>query len=68
MSHTAITVREVLGTCQRLASSTAIYTENRIERPFRDGATATQHMILAETHLDIYGRLLLGQPAATPLI
>jgi alkylation response protein AidB-like acyl-CoA dehydrogenase len=68
ISHAAITVREVLATCQRLASSTAIYTDNPIERLLRDGSTATQHMILAETHLDIYGRLLLGQPAGTPLV
>jgi len=68
ISHAAITVREVLGTCQRLASSTAIYVDHPIEQLLRDGSTATQHMILAETHLDIYGRLLLGQPAGTPLI
>jgi len=68
ISHAAITVRTVLGTCQRLASSTAIYVDQPIERLLRDGSTATQHMILAETHLDIYGRLLLGQPAGTPLI
>jgi alkylation response protein AidB-like acyl-CoA dehydrogenase len=68
ISHAAMTVRDVLGACQRLASSTAIYTDNRIEQLLRDGSTATQHMILAETHLEIYGRLLLGQPAGTPLI
>ncbi|HVN50000.1 MAG TPA: acyl-CoA dehydrogenase family protein [Acidimicrobiales bacterium] len=68
MSHAAKTVRDVLGTCQGLASSTAIYTDNPIEQLLRDGSTATQHMILAETHLDIYGRLLVGQPAGTPLV
>ena len=68
ISHAAVVVRNVLGTCQRLASSTAIYTTNRLEQLLRDGSTATQHMILAESHLDIYGRLLLGQPAGTPLV
>jgi hypothetical protein len=40
----------------------------QIEQLVRDGNTATQHMILAETHLDILGRLLLGQDAGTPII
>ena len=68
MSHAAIVSREVLGTCQRLASSTAVYTGNPVERHVRDGITAAQHMILAETHLDILGRLLLGLDPGTPII
>jgi len=68
MSHAAIVSREVLGSCQRLASSTAVYTGNSVERHVRDGITAAQHMILAETHLDILGRLLLGLDPGTPII
>lgn len=68
MSHAAIVSRDVLGSCQRLASSTAVYSGNAVERHVRDGITAAQHMILAETHLDLLGRLLFGLDAGTPII
>ena len=67
MSHAAVVTRDVLLTCQQLASSTAIYSDTPIERLVRDGNVATQHMILASTHLDILGRLLLGLDAGTPV-
>ena len=68
MSHAAAVTRDVLLTCQQLASSTAIYSDTPIERLVRDGNVATQHMILASTHLDILGRLLLGLDAGTPVV
>ncbi len=67
MSHAADVTREVLLTCQQLASSSAIYTDNTIERLVRDGYVATQHFILASTHYDILGRLMVGLDAGTPV-
>ena len=40
MSHAASVSREVLHTCYLLSSSTGIYTQNTIERLFRDGNVA----------------------------
>ncbi|MCU1504373.1 MAG: acyl-CoA dehydrogenase protein [Ilumatobacteraceae bacterium] len=68
MSHAALVSRTVLAICQRLGSSSALFTDNRLEQLLRDGNAASQHMILSETHLDILARLLLGQEAGTPLI
>ena len=68
MSHAACVSREVLHTCYLLSSSTGIYTQNPIERLFRDGNVATQHFILSPTHIEIRGRLMLGQEAGTPLV
>jgi alkylation response protein AidB-like acyl-CoA dehydrogenase len=68
MSHAADVTREVLLTCQQLASSTAIYSGNTIERLVRDGNVATQHFILAATHQDILGRLMVGLDAGTPVV
>ncbi len=65
MSHAASASRSVLSTCQLLASSSAVYTANRVERLIRDGQTAAQHMILSPTHADILGRLTFGLPADT---
>ena len=41
---------------------------NPIERIVRDADVALLHMILAPTHLDIRGRLLLGLGAGTPVV
>jgi len=68
MSHAAIVSREALGTCQRLASSSAVYAGNPVERLVRDGMAAAQHMILSETHLDILGRLMFGIDPGSPII
>jgi alkylation response protein AidB-like acyl-CoA dehydrogenase len=68
MSHAAAVSRDVLTTCRELASSTAVYLGQPIERLIRDGEVATQHAILARTHLDIRGRLMLGLDAGVPVV
>ncbi len=68
MSYVAMVSRDVISTCQLLASSSAVYTANRIERLVRDGQAAAQHMILSPTHLDILGRLTLGLDAGTHVV
>lgn len=68
MSHAASVGRDVLGACQLMASSSAIYVTNPIERLVRDGMVALQHMILAPGHVEILGRLTLGLDAGTPLV
>jgi indole-3-acetate monooxygenase len=68
MSHAASVSRDVLATCQLLASSSAIYVTNPIERLVRDGMVAAQHILLSPTHIDIVGRLMFGLDAGTPLV
>jgi alkylation response protein AidB-like acyl-CoA dehydrogenase len=68
MSHAATVSREVLGACQLMASSSAIYVTNPIERLVRDGMVALQHMILAPAHVEIWSRLALGLDAGTPIV
>jgi indole-3-acetate monooxygenase len=68
MSHAAAVARDVLVTCRELASSTAVYRGQTIERLISDGDVATQHVLLSRTHLDIRGRLMLGLDAGTPIV
>ena len=68
MSHAASVCRDVLNACQLMASSSAIYVTNPIERLVRDGMVALQHMILAPGHVEILGRLTLGLDAGTPVV
>ncbi|HMK12063.1 MAG TPA: acyl-CoA dehydrogenase family protein [Acidimicrobiales bacterium] len=68
ISHAAAVSREVLQTCYLLSSSTGVYTQNTIERLFRDGNVATQHFVLSPTHMEILGRLMVGQEAGVHLI
>jgi alkylation response protein AidB-like acyl-CoA dehydrogenase len=68
MSYAAAVSRDVLTTCRELASSTAVYTGQTIERLIRDGEVATQHVILSATHLDIRGRLMLGLDAGVAVV
>lgn len=68
MSHAGAVCRGVLSTCQLLASSSAVYSANRMEQLVRDGQVAAQHMILSPIHMDILGRLTLGLDAGTPVV
>lgn len=68
MSHAASVCREVLNACQLMASSSAIYVTNPIERQVRDGMVALQHIILAPNHVEILARLTLGLDAGTPIV
>ena len=63
MSHAAAVSGDGLTAYPELASSTAIYQGQAIERLLRDGEVATQHAILARTHLDIRGPAMLGLDA-----
>lgn len=68
MSHAALTAREVVSAMYTLASSSALYDGQPIERLFRDGSAAVQHGALHEAHLETYGRVLLGKPAGVPVL
>jgi alkylation response protein AidB-like acyl-CoA dehydrogenase len=68
MSHAACTARSALTSMYMLASSSALYDGQPIERLFRDGSAALQHAVLHEAHLEVYGRVLLGQPAGVPVL
>jgi len=68
MSHAAVVSRDVVGICRQLASSTAVYADQPIQRVLADAEVALQHMILSPTHLDLRGRALLGQDPGTPVI
>jgi alkylation response protein AidB-like acyl-CoA dehydrogenase len=68
MSHAALTARAVLTSMYSLASSSALYDGQPIERLFRDGSAAIQHAVLQESHFETYGRVLLGRPAGVPVL
>lgn len=68
MSHAALVAREVVSAMYTLASSSALYDGQPIERLFRDGSAAVQHGVLHEAHLETYGRVLLGKPAGVPVL
>lgn len=67
MSHAAQVSRQVLVTMYELASSSALYRANPIERIFRDGMAALQHANHSAQFLDAAGRVRLGLPHAMPL-
>lgn len=68
MSHAALTARDVLGATYTLASSSALYDGQPLERLFRDGNAAVQHALLHAAHFATYGRVLLGKPAGVPVL
>jgi alkylation response protein AidB-like acyl-CoA dehydrogenase len=67
MSHAMVVGRQTLSTCQLLASSSAIYVSNPMERIVRDGQVLALHKVLAPIHFDILGRLSTGLDAGVPV-
>lgn len=68
MAHAGLVSRQVLASMYTLASSSALYDGQPIERMFRDGTAAAQHAILHASHLETYGRVCLGRPAGVPVL
>ncbi|WP_329460573.1 acyl-CoA dehydrogenase family protein [Streptomyces sp. NBC_01497] len=63
MTHAGETSREALTAMYTLASSTALYSGNRIERLFRDGIAACQHINFSPIYMEAAGRIRLGREA-----
>jgi alkylation response protein AidB-like acyl-CoA dehydrogenase len=67
MTHAAEVSREALVTMYELASSSALYRGNAIERIFRDGMAALQHANHSELFMEAAGRVRLGKDVGLPL-
>ena len=67
MTHAAQVSRQTLVTMYELASSTALYRTNPLERIFRDGMAALQHANHSAQFLEAAGRVRLGLPHGMPL-
>ncbi|MDQ1494725.1 MAG: hypothetical protein QOG69_1208, partial [Actinomycetota bacterium] len=67
MTHAAQMSREALVAMYELASSSALYRGNPIERYFRDGMAALQHANQSTQFLEAAGRVRLGLDPGLPL-
>jgi indole-3-acetate monooxygenase len=67
MSHAARVSRRVLGAMYELGSSSSLYTGNPLERLFRDGMTAIQHVNHSASAFVGVGRVRLGLDPDMPL-
>jgi indole-3-acetate monooxygenase len=68
MSHAGRVSRRVLGAMYELGSSSSLYTGNPLERLFRDGMTAVQHLGTSASGFVIAGRIRLGLDPDMPWI
>ncbi len=68
MTHSAQVSRQTLGAMYELASSSALYKRNPLERIFRDGMVALQHANHSAPFLEAAGRVRLGLPHGMPLL
>ena len=67
MTHAAQVSRQALVAMYELASSSALYRGNPIERYFRDGMAALQHANQSTQFLEAAGRVRLGLDPGLPL-
>lgn len=67
MTHAAQVSREALVAMYKLASSSALYRGNPLERSFRDGMAALQHANQSDLFLEAAGRVRLGLAVGLPL-
>lgn len=67
MTYAAQVSREALVAMYELASSSALYRGNPLERSFRDGMAALQHANQSDLFLEAAGRLRLGLDPGLPL-
>ena len=67
MTHAAQVSRDALVAMYELASSTALYRTNPIERVFRDGIAALQHANHSAQFLEAAGRVRFGMEPGMPL-
>lgn len=68
MSHAAKVSRRVLGAMYELGGSSSLYTGNPLERLFRDGMTAGQHVGNSASAFVGVGRIRLGLDPDIPWI
>jgi indole-3-acetate monooxygenase len=67
MTHAAEVSRQALVAMYELASSSALYRGNAIERIFRDGMAALQHANHSPLFMEAAGRVRLGKDVGLPL-
>jgi alkylation response protein AidB-like acyl-CoA dehydrogenase len=67
MTHGAEVSRAALLSMYEIASSSALYKTNPLERVFRDGMAALQHANQSAPFLEAAGRVRLGLPNGMPM-
>lgn len=59
-THAVRTGADVCRAMYDLGGGASVYSANALQRRFRDGATATQHMLVQHATYELAGRVLLG--------
>ncbi|MEL7156605.1 MAG: acyl-CoA dehydrogenase family protein [Actinomycetota bacterium] len=59
-NHAVTTAASVIDRMYRIAGGTSVYESSPLQRHFRDVHTATQHMMVADSVMELAGRVLLG--------
>ncbi len=67
-THAVRASADVARSLYDLAGGPAIYDDSPVQRRFRDAFTATAHFQVNAASRELQGRLLLGQPADTPML
>ncbi|VWX59114.1 acyl-CoA dehydrogenase family protein [Sphingorhabdus sp. 109] len=62
-AHATEISAEVCKTAYTLGGGSAVYSDNSLQRRFRDAHVATQHIATAPAVFELAGRVLLDQPA-----
>jgi alkylation response protein AidB-like acyl-CoA dehydrogenase len=60
-THAARACADVTRVMYDLAGGTAVYLDNGLQRRFRDGHVATQHIMVQASTYELIGRALFGQ-------
>jgi len=59
------TAAQVVDACYDLGGGSSVFSDNPLQRRFRDVHAATQHMMIAPQTYELTGRVLLGLPTDT---
>ncbi len=54
--------------CYNLGGASSIYSDNLLQRHFRDIHTVTQHVMVGQPTIEVAGRILLGLPTDTSML
>ena len=67
-SHAAIESARAVDYAYNLGGGSSVFTDNPLQRCFRDVHTATQHLMVSTRPMETAGKVLLGVPADTVML
>lgn len=67
-AHMAEVAADVCKTAYTLAGGTSVYSNNTLQRRFRDAHVATQHLVVSPATFELSGRVLLDEPVDTAML